>query len=465
MKPAILSGIVDNDLCNGCGVCAVICPDDVLSMQFNRFGEYNPVEMGACTKECGLCLKVCPFSDRAPDEDEIGRLLFGEIAGIQNRPETGYFLDAFVGHSQIDGHREHGSSGGMATWFLQTLLENGVVDAVVCVTPNPDPEQLFKFAVLRTADEVRAASGSAYYPVELFEVLQYIIDHPGRYAVIGLPCFVKAVRLAQLRNRYLRDRIVVVLGLVCGQLKSKQFTAYLAALAGLKEPPVSVHYRGKDPEKLSSNYYFSCVGPDGESRRIFWKDGPSEAWINRWFTPVACNYCDDIFAECADVTFMDAWLPEFERDPRGTSLIIIRSRQAFDLFLKGIRDNCVDINPVAIDLVIQSQAGVVSVKREQLAYRLFRSNQIGVRTPKKRVPMQSTRDPLLRREIILKDKMQQKCKKYLSASSGIGPSDPGMPPEVLKADLYKIRLLQTVTALIGLPQWGFRKFLGVFNGR
>lgn len=33
--------------------------------------------------------------------------------------------------------------------------------------------------------------------------------------------------------------------------------------------------------------------------------------------PRACNYCDDVFAECADVTCMDAWLPEYSQDHRG----------------------------------------------------------------------------------------------------------------------------------------------------
>ncbi len=460
MKVTCISSIAENDLCIGCGICAAICPDNVLAMQINPFGEYNPVGNGDCTKECGLCLKVCPFADENPDEDDIGRLLFSEVPEILHRPETGYFLEAFAGYSLINGHREHGSSGGMATWFLQTLIEDGTVDAVVCVTSNPDPEKLFRFAVFTTVGEVQAASGSAYYPVELSEVLRYIIKHPGKYAVTGLPCFVKAIRLAQQRNRQLRERIVVVLGLTCGQLKSKHYTDYLVALAGLEGPPVSVHYRGKNPEQPASNYFFSCVGNDGKSRRIYGNDGISEVWTNRWFTPIACNYCDDIFAECADVTFMDAWLPEFDRDSRGTSLIIIRSRQASDFFLRGVRDNDIDLNTVTIDQAIRSQAGVVSVKREQLAHRLFHSNDRGVRTPKKRISMHSIRDPLLRRKILLQDKMQQKSRQFLFTSENVEPDDFEMNLHSLKVDLNQIRLLHLMTAVLGLPRSVLGKILG-----
>ena len=107
------------------------------------------------------------------------------------------------------------------------------------------------------------------------------------------------------------------MGLVCGQLKSKQYTEYLAALSGITPPLANVHYRGKSPEKPASNYYFSCTSKDGAMGKIFWDEGVAEAWTNRWFTLNACNYCDDVFAECADITFMDAWLPEYSKDYRG----------------------------------------------------------------------------------------------------------------------------------------------------
>ena len=407
MKSIVISDTVEHDLCIGCGVCAAVCPDKILEMRFNRFGEYNPFEIADCTKECGLCLKVCPFTDGTPDEDAIGQLLFGEVPDIQHRSETGYFLEAFVGHSQIDGHRERGSSGGMATWLLQTLLASKKVDAVVCVTSNPDPGKLFRFAVFATAEEVRAASGSAYYPVELSEVLVYIIEHPGRYAVIGLPCFVKAIRLAQLRNRNLRERIVVVLGLVCGQLKSKHYTAYLAALAGLESAPTQVHFRGKDPAQPAGNFYFSCRAQNGVERRLYWNSGVSEAWHNRWFTPMACNYCDDIFAEGADVTFMDAWLPEYSGDSRGTNLAIVRSPQIRDVMRAGCDSGALIGSDISIDEVISSQAGVIAKKRVDLVDRLYVAHRRRFQVPNKRVSMRPVGNPFRHWAIHRGEEMQQ----------------------------------------------------------
>lgn len=464
MKFNVLSEIVDRDLCIGCGVCAAICPDDVLAMQFNPYGEYNPVDVKGCTKECGLCLKVCPFADGNPDEDAIGRLLFSETRGIQHRSETGYFLDTYVGHSNVDGHREHGSSGGIATWLLQSLLENGEVDAVVCVKSNPDPEKLFAFAVFTTGDEVRRASGSAYYPVELSGVLRYIMEHPGRYAVIGLPCFVKAIRLAQMRNRNLRERIVVVLGLTCGQLKSKHYTAYLASLAGLVEAPTRVHYRGKDPDQPASNYYFSCIGPGRKEHRVYWSGGVGEAWINRWFTPNACNFCDDIFAECADVNFMDAWLPMYAKDYQGTNLAIVRSDIVDEALCGGMEYGSLDARTISVSEVIKSQEGVVAVKRAHLADRLYRAQKQKNRTPKKRVNGKPIRNPLLRRDIVMKEEMQQMSRQKLAAS-GNGLIDNGVMRRSMKRHLDRIGLLRKVSAGAMLPNRGLQYMRSISHGR
>jgi len=114
-------------------------------------------------------------------------------------------------------------------------------------------------------------------------------------------------------------------------------------------------------------------------RRIFWNEGNAEAWTNRWFTPEACNYCDDVFAECADVTCMDAWLPEYSRDSRGTNLVLVRSPAVREVLERG---QGISLDPIPLDRVVQSQAGVVAVKREHLAYRLYLDRQ---EVPEKRV--------------------------------------------------------------------------------
>jgi len=404
MKYPVITEIVEADLCIGCGLCAGVCPSGALKMRWNRYGEYNPFPQSPCLTECGLCQKVCPFADTGEDEGTIGHHLYGEIPGISHCPEAGYYLTTSAGYS--GEHRERSSSGGMATWLLEELLSRGIVDHAVCVAPTGDPKQLFAFTICDSPEMVRTGAGSAYYPVELSAVIGRILEVPGRYAITGLPCFIKAVRLAQLRNRRLRERIVVCVGLTCGQLKSRHFTDYIAALAGVQGELVTVRYRGKSPDRPAHDYHYLFRDREGHEARVFSSEGIAEAWVNRWFTPNACNYCDDIFAECADVTCMDAWLPEYFRDYRGTNLVMVRSPIITDLIAGGVAKGEIQADPVPVQDLIRSQAGVVDLKRRHLASRLYLDQQKGLRVPKKRVSPKKPVDPLLRWEILLKESMR-----------------------------------------------------------
>lgn len=397
----MITRVVKEDLCIGCGLCAAICPQGNLAMTWNRFGEYNASEIKPCATDCGLCQKVCPFGGLEEDESTIGERLYGAVPGIQHRSETGYYLAAYVGHSEK--HRPTSASGGVATWLLEELLSNSIVDHVICVAPTGDPERLFEFKVFSTPNEVRTGAGSAYYPIEMSAAIREVLETPGRYAIVGLPCFIKAVRLAQRSSAKLRERIVVTIGLVCGQLKSKRFTDYIASLAGVRGTVIGVRYRGKEQDQPASNFHFTFTTEGGEERKILWNEGIAEAWTNRWFTPAACNYCDDIFAECADVAFMDAWLPEYSADSRGTSLVLVRSPTIRDIIEQG---QGIDLKPISIERVVQSQAGVVAVKRQQLAYRLYLDDRRGRKAPVKRVAPAKPKNILLRQEIALKERMR-----------------------------------------------------------
>jgi coenzyme F420 hydrogenase subunit beta len=439
MKSSVIANVVEHDLCIGCGLCAALCPQDALSMQWNRYGEYNPVEMTPCTTECGLCLKVCPFADSGENEDTIGERLYGAVPGIQHRSETGYYLASYVGYSER--HRATSASGGMATWLLEALLAEGVVDHVICVAPTGDPERLFAFRVFDTPEDVRTGAGSAYYPVEMSRVIRQVLEVPGRYAVTGLPCFLKAIRLAQQRNKKLRERIVVTVGLTCGQLKSRHFTDYVAALAGVQGEVTAVRYRGKSPDQPASNYHYVFTAADGEEQRIFWNEGISEAWTNRWFTPRACSYCDDVFAECADVTCMDAWLPEYSRDSRGTSLVLVRSQAMREMVERG---QGISLDPIPVERVIQSQAGVVAIKRQHLACRLYLDPQ-GV--PEKRVAPERPKNPFLRQEVVLKERM-----RVLSRDRwGAGERDGKHLREAMGPDLGRLTAGRQISKIITFP--------------
>jgi coenzyme F420 hydrogenase subunit beta len=442
MKTSVITEVVRYDLCIGCGLCVALCPQEALDIAWNQHGEYNPIETRPCITECGLCLKICPFADNEKNEDSIGKELYGIVPGIVQRKETGYYLATYVGYA--GKYRMTSASGGVVTWLLEKLLAKGFVDYVICVAPTGNPERLFDFTIFNKSDAVRNGSGSAYYPVEMSKVIKHIIEVPGRYAVTGLPCFIKAIRLAQMTNIILRRRIVVTIGLVCGQLKNRNFTSYIAALSGVQENVLGVRYREKSLDYPANNFHFTFRTEGGAEKRILFSGGIAEAWTNRWFTPHACNYCDDIFAECADVACMDAWLPEYSKESRGTSLMIVRSPLVKGMVEEGQE---VSLHPIPIMRVVQSQGGLVAVKRRHLAHRLYLNQEKRSKVPKKRVEPMKIMNPFLRQEVILKDHMTKASKDSWIA----GFQDRERLRKAMEPEIRRLNFLIKVREIIVFP--------------
>ena len=358
-------------LCSGCGICAAVCPKNCLEMQFNVNGENNPVLIDDCV-DCGLCVKMCPFSSDSEDANDLAKKLYADISNIKKTPETGYYLDAIVGHSGKCGHRENGASGGLATYTLETLLNKGMVDYVICPGPNGNKEKLFKFNVCSTVEQIRSCSRSVYYPVEASEVISYVLKKEGKYAIIGLPCLCKAVRQAQLEIPRLADRIKYVLGLVCGQQQSKFFAEYVCAIGGGDPKSLAnIRFRVKDSNRPASDFgmYFQCESGKNKEGTIFWTEGMGQAWNDRYFTLNSCNFCDDIFAECADAVFMDAWLPNYSSDWRGHSIVLLRNEELVPL-VKNELVSYLKVFDIDIKDVIKSQQGVLDSKRKDIKERI-----------------------------------------------------------------------------------------------
>jgi coenzyme F420-reducing hydrogenase beta subunit len=388
-----------HDYCCGCGVCAGICPHGALDMCVNEPGEYRPHLAGECT-DCGACSKACPFINGNANEDELARMTFADIPDIKHTRETGHHLGAFAGYVADPAHRWQGASGGMATWFLQALLRAELVDHVICVTPRPDARKLFAFEIVSHPDEIIRGAKSAYYPVELSQVLRTVQQKPGRYALIGLPCVIKAVRLAALSNAKVRERVVVYAGLTCGQLKTKGFAEVLVRKMGLNPAEIrQLSFRDKAAGRPANDFSVTA-GDDKKNASVAWRGFYGIAWTSGMFKLHACNFCDDTFAELADVSFMDAWLPEYSAASSGTSLVITRSLAA-DRIIRGHGMNvggCV-LQEIGIEKAIKSQAAVILSKRYTLPHRLWMEAKAGRPAPRKREGMK--RPGLLQRAMIL----------------------------------------------------------------
>ncbi|NLY04154.1 MAG: 4Fe-4S binding protein [Campylobacter sp.] len=361
MKPNIIEQVVEKDRCIGCGVCVAICPVSVLDIRFNKNGCYEVSEVPGCLDKCSLCMEVCPFYSKDEFENEISKELFSSIEDINFKEHLGYYSKTYEFSKTNIDDKLASASGGAGNYILSELLNQNLVDKVLAVESNDDPQKLFKFSVFESIEDLKRSRSSAYYPVTMDEILEYVLKNDARYAITVLPCFAKAIRLLQNKNHKFRNRVKFVIGLVCGQMKSKKFAQTLAEISFKKDSVVlsKVNFRKKQADKLASNFAFEFTDSSGKIAIDPRDKSPLKFWSSRAYTPFACNNCFDTFAITADVTLMDAWLPDKIQDYSGHSLIISRNK-AFDEILSNAKG--VVCSEFSADLVLKSQIGVVKQK-------------------------------------------------------------------------------------------------------
>ena len=187
--------IVRAGMCIGCGSCVAQADAPDTHMQFDAYGHLKPHGPPAWLRRRSARLThTCPFSPAARNEGQLAAELFPTAA--QRDASVGRFHTAYVGYVAAEDFRRQGSSGGMVSWVAAELLRTGAVDAVAHVAPGEDPAApRFAYRVSRSEAELRSGARSRYYPVELSGVLAAIRATPGRYAIVALPCFTKALHL------------------------------------------------------------------------------------------------------------------------------------------------------------------------------------------------------------------------------------------------------------------------------
>ncbi|WP_186417319.1 Coenzyme F420 hydrogenase/dehydrogenase, beta subunit C-terminal domain [Bosea sp. CS1GBMeth4] len=365
--------VIDAGLCIGCGACVALASASDAGMAWNSFGQLEPRGSDGWrhTRTAELA-RTCPFSPHSADEDALAAEHFPDAP--QRDAHIGRFRAAYVGHAAEGQLRASGSSGGMVTWVAVELLRRGWVDAVVHVAPldpaEPD-RRLFGYRLSRSEQEVRRGSRSRYYPVELSEAVASMRATPGRYAVIGIPCFIKAVRLLCREDEVLRERVAFTLGLFCGHMKSARMVESFAWQTGADPGTVAaIDFRLKDARRPANWYRAELTLDDGRRVAEDWWHFADGDWGAGFFQSSACNYCDDLVAETADIAFGDAWVEPYASDGRGTNVVIVRSAQLDAIVRAGLEAGRLALTEVDGDFVRRTQEAGFRQRREGLAYRL-----------------------------------------------------------------------------------------------
>ncbi|QFK72920.1 coenzyme F420 hydrogenase [Pradoshia sp. D12] len=384
----LMDTVVRNDYCIGCGVCASL-QGSPLSMKLNEDGKYIPFLGGKSEKEeiDVDVLAVCPFSNKSKKETEIGNELFNQENNATFNQFTGFFIKNYAGYVTEGNYRKNGSSGGMGSWITAQLLKLDLVDAIIHVkSSNEEKNILFEYQISYNEEELLKGTKSRYYPVEMSHVLEFVKSNPGRYAIVGIPCFIKSIRLLADQDTAIKESIKFCIALVCGHLKSDMFAKSIGWELGIEpEQLKEIDFRKKLEDRYASDYGVEVVGLK-EGNTVVASKPTKELYTTNWghglFKYNACEFCDDILGETADITVGDAWLPEYVKESLGTNIIVVRN----PLLQKIIENNLdkVHLDEISTEKIYQSQASGIRHRREGLAYRLYLKDKKGEWRPNKR---------------------------------------------------------------------------------
>jgi coenzyme F420 hydrogenase subunit beta len=349
---------VELGLCVGCGTCSSMCPSNAIDVEIDAERHiYLPEIKNAKCGQCHLCLKICPAQN--VDFLKLNKDLFGRKLG-ESAEEIllGSYTKCYSGYSTNPEIRFHSSSGGMITQLLVFALEQGLIDGALVTRMKRDRPLEPESFIARTRNELLEASTSKYCPVSANLALREILEKEGKYAIVGLPCHIQGIRKAEFVNAKLQKRIIFHLGIFCSHADNFCQIDYLLNHWTIKQSNIKqINFRGEgwpgiSKIQLKSGNQLNC---------------PYLDWtiIHElcFFTPLRCFVCYDHTAELADISFGDAWMPEFSDDKIGRSVIISRSGIGRNLLLKAESNKQIALHEVSALKIAKSQ-GMVRFKKK-----------------------------------------------------------------------------------------------------
>ena len=353
-----IAQVVKDGLCTGCGTCIALCPEEAIKLTINeKKGIYVPELNEKECNNCGICYEVCP------GHEVNFKTLNSEIFGKE--PEDiliGNYLNCYVGHATDYDIRYNSASGGLVTQLLIFALEKRIIDGALVTRMKKDNPLEPEPFIARTREEIIEASKSKYCPVPANIALKEILNSKEgeKFAVVGLPCHIHGIRKAAMVNKDLREKIVLHLGIFCNHAPNFWGMKLLLQRLKVRENEViKLDYRGEGypgSMKISlKSGVLLLLLPD------YW------SFVGAYFFyPTRCLLCSDGICELADISFGDAWLPELSDDKIGKSIIVSKSEMGDKILQMMKSKNKIELEEISVEKVIQSQAGMLYFKKENL---------------------------------------------------------------------------------------------------
>ena len=350
-----LADIAKGDLCAGCGACAGMFPDK-LAMEMSPPGFLRPRQIAPLTGAEDDCLAgFCPA--------------LGQVVETQGRTDDtlwGPYLEMQTGWSTAPDLRFAGASGGALSGLLLHLLESGDVDAVVQIAASADTPIANQTVISTDRAGILAGAGSRYAPSAPLAQLGQLLASGQRYAFVGKPCDIVALRTLANNRPEVAAAFPIMLSFFCAGVPSETGgREVLAAIGADPEMVARFRYRGQGwPGRATA------VLKDGSERSMSYHD--SWGSVLSKHVQHRCKICADGTGKAADIVCADAWesdaagYPVFD-EAEGISLIVSRTALGVRLLKEAVATGRIETAAFDVAQLAAIQPGQRERRRALLA--------------------------------------------------------------------------------------------------
>ena len=356
VSPA-LARVARGQLCTGCGLCAGIAPH-AIDMVMVEPGYLRPRQSAQITSDQERAIaSACPglvVDELRHDNPPIDDPLWGPAYFVG----TGFSVDATL--------RNQASSGGVISALLLHALATGLVDFVVQTGADAEIPTANRTAASTSRDDIFAAAGSRYTASAPLAELETWLARPGRFAFVGKPCDVTALRAHARTDVRIAEKVPLMLAFFCAGIPSAAGTGRILDRLGVTPDGIAAfRYRGDGWPGFAT-----ATLKDGSIRRMSYADSWGEILAKQ--VQFRCKICPDATGNVADIACADAWYgddrgyPSFEEQD-GRSLVIART--AFGAgFLEAARSaGAIETAPLAVAEIAKMQPAQARRKMQILS--------------------------------------------------------------------------------------------------
>ena len=301
--------------CSGCFLCEILCPKQCISKMKNNNGFFTPVVSEARCVECGLCLNVCPCTQKTGNKPI-------KIFGARNK------------NSEV---LKKSTSGGAFTAVSDWVVSNnGIVFGAVF---NDDFDVVHTYATnFEQRDKMRGAKYVKSDITEVYSRLEKFLSKGLNVLFCGTPCQVAAIKSFCVFKKLPVEKLVTI-DLIChGTPSPVIFADYLKILQKKFGKLVSYTFRDKTIGWHGQNV--TAVFENGKRMSKGFVKHFSTLYFRSYITMESCQSCKYAsMIRNGDLTLGDFWgVEKYYKafsDEKGVSLVMVNTDKGMDIFNKA----------------------------------------------------------------------------------------------------------------------------------